>query len=260
MGRVAVVEPKPFVAGVLLAVAPVAGVLLAAALAAGVALAEGPAAGAELRRVTAVGRVETEVAPDRAVVLVTVRGAGKSAGEAAKAAAARSAQVLDALRAKLGPGDRAETAGTSLQPVNVWEQGKPPRVTGYAAEHQLRAVTGRIQEVGTLLDAVTASTDVSIDSVRFELADPAAAQANALRLAVRDARLRATAMAEGLGVTLGPVQVVRELGAAAPLPAGELRMKAALADAPAATPLLPPQLRVTGEVEVSFELASGPRS
>jgi uncharacterized protein YggE len=236
----------------------VAGILVAVTLAAGGAGAEEPAEGAGLRLVTSVGRAETEVAPDRAVLRLTVRAGGKSAGEAAKLAAARSAQALEALRGKLGPGDRAETAGTSLQPVYAYEQGKPPRITGYSAAHQLRSVTARIQEVGAVLDALTASTDLSIDSVEFELADPAPAQAKALALAARDARQRATAMAEGLGLALGPVHAVRELGAPAPRQERDLQMKA-MAGGAAQTQVLPPQLHVRAEVEVSFELAPGPR-
>jgi uncharacterized protein YggE len=236
------------------------GMLLAALLSAAGARAEGPTGPGELRLVAAVGRAQTEVVPDRALVLLTVRANGKTAGEAARAAAARSAQILEALRGKLGPGDRAETAGTSLQPVTVYEQGKAPRVTGFAAEHTLRARSARIQEVGALLDAVTSSADVSVDSVRFELADPGPAQANALKLAARDARTRAAAMAEGLGLSLGPVHTVRELGAApSPTPAGQFRMKAMAADASPPTQVLPPALEIDGEVEVSFELASGPR-
>lgn len=207
---------------------------------------------------TALGRAEIDVAPDRAVVVLAVRAEGKSAGEAAKTAAARSAQVLEALRGKLGPGDRAETAGTSLQPIRAYEQGKPPRITGYAAEHHLRAVTARTQDVGVLLDAVTLAADVSIDAAQFELADPAQAQATALRLAAGDARVRARAMAEGLGLGLGPVHAVRELGAAMPRPERAMEMKALARDAEP-TQVLPPQLHVRGEVEVSFELAGAPR-
>lgn len=234
-------------------------ILVAVALAAGGARAEEPTEGPGLRLLTAVGRAETEVAPDRAVLRMTVRAEGKSAGEAGKTVAMRSGKALEALRAKLGPGDRAETAGTSLQPVYAYEQGKPPRITGYAAEHHLRSVTARIQEVGALLDAMTESADVSIDSVQFELADPAPAQANALRLAAGDARSRARAMAEGLGLNLGPVHSARELGVPPPRQQRDLQMKA-MAGGPPETEIFPPQLRVEAEVEVSFELAPGPRS
>ncbi len=209
---------------------------------------------------TAVGHAETEVAPDQAVLLLTVQAKGSSAAEAAKLAAARSASVLQALRSKLGAADRAETAGTSLQPVYAYEKGKPPRITGYAAQHQLRAVTGRIDQVGAILDATTSAADVLVDSVRFELADPAPAQAAALRLAARDARMRASAMAEGLGAALGPLRAIREVGGPPPRPMGEMRMQAAAADAAPPTELIPPQLRITGDVEVSFELAPGSRS
>lgn len=238
---------------------------LAAWLVVGLAITAGAAQGqvsngaGGARLVTAVGRGETEVAPDRAVVLLTVRAPGKSAAEAARNAAERSEKVLVALRGKLGAGDRADTARTNLQPVYVFDQGKPPRITGYSAEHQLRATTAKIADVGSLLDAVTTAADVSIDSVVFELADPAPAQASALRLAARDARVRAAAMADGLGLTLGAVRNVREAGAALPLPP-EPRFKAMAADAEAATQVLPPQLRFGGEVEVSFELSGGPRS
>lgn len=207
--------------------------------------------------VTATGRAELEVAPDRAIVRIGVRGTGKTASEAAKAGATRSQQVLDALRAKLGPGDRAESASNRVEPVRVYEEGKPPRITGYAAEHGIRVVTARLQELGALLDAVTAAADVAIESVGFEIADPGPPQANALRQAARDARTRASAIAEGLGLGLGPVRIAREVGASTPSPPGEMRMRAAASDA--ATPVVAPQLRVTGEVEVTFELVGGPR-
>ena len=235
-------------------------ILVAVVLAAGGAGAEEVTKGVELRLLTAVGRAETEVQPDRAVLRMTVRADGKSAGEAGKTVAARSGKALEALRGKLGPGDRAETADTSIRPIYVYEQGKPRRITGYAAEHHLRAVTARIQEVGALLDALTASADISIDSVQFELADPAPAQANALRLAAGDARSRARAMAEGLGLTLGPVHAARELGMPPPRQQRDVQMKAMSGGGPEGTEVLPPQLRVQGEVEVSFELAPGPRS
>jgi hypothetical protein len=228
---------------------------------AGAARAEGADSTAAARLVTAVGRGETEAAPDRAVVLLTVRAPGKTAGEASRTAAERSEKVLAALRGKLGTGDRADSAGTSLQPVYVYDQGKPPRITGYTAEHQLRATTAKIQEVGALLDAVTSAADVSIDSVVFELADPSPAQASALRLAAKDARVRAAAMADGLGLTLGAVRSIHEGGAPPMRPLeAERRFKAMAAEAPVQTQVLPPQLRFNGEVEVSFELSGGPRS
>ena len=234
-----------------------AAALLAFALAPAAAKAQESAASPRL--VTASGHAETAVAPDRAVVLATVRAEGKSAADAAKGSAARSAQVLEALRSKLGPGDRAETASTSVQPIRVYEQGRPPRVTGYAAEHQIRAVTARIHELGSLLDAVTGAADVSIGSVQFELADSAQAQANALRLAAADAKSRARAIAEGLGLALGPVRAARELGAQPP-PAQPFDLqRKAVADFAAQTEVLAPELRVMAEVEVSFELATGPK-
>lgn len=217
----------------------------------------GSAAGPPLA--VAVGHAEVEAAPDRAVVLLQVRSTGKTAAEAARASAARSQQVLDAIRAKLGPGDRAETVSNRVEAVTVFDQGKPPRITGWAAEHGLRAVTAKTQDVGVLLDAVTSAADVSIDSVRFELADPATTEAKALRLAAQDARARAAAIADGLGLTLGAVRSAREMGAPGPSPLGEMRMRAS-ADAGSATSVVPPQLRIAGDVEVSFELVSGPRS
>lgn len=227
--------------------------MLAAAASAQSTVASGPPLA------VAVGHAEVEAAPDRAVVMLQVRATGKTAAEASRAGAARSQQVLDALRAKLGPGDRAETASNRVEPILVFDAGKPPRTTGWAAEHGLRAVTAKTQDVGVLLDAVTSAADVSIESVRFELADPAPAQAKALRLAAQDARARAAAIADGLGLALGAVRSAREMGAPGPAPLGEMRMRAS-ADAGSSTPVLPPQLRIAGDVEVSFELVSGPRS
>ncbi|MCC6641909.1 MAG: SIMPL domain-containing protein [Deltaproteobacteria bacterium] len=232
--------------------------LAAAALVCGLAPHVAQAQETAPRLVTAVGHGETMTAPDRAVVLVTIRAEGKSAADAAKSAAVRSAQVLEALRGRLSGADRAETASTSVQPIRVYDQGKPPRVTGYAAEHQLRAVTARIHEIGPLLDAVTGAADVSVGSVQFELADPGQAQANALRLAAADAKTRARAIAEGLGLALGPARAAREVGGA-PSPRPFDLQRRSVAEATAQTEVLAPELRLTGEVEVSFELVSGPK-
>lgn len=64
------------------------------------------------------------------------------------------------------------------------------------------------------------------------------------------------AIAEGLGLALGGVRVAREVGASSPAPMGEMRMRVA---ADEATPVIAPQLQVSGEVEVTFELVGGPR-
>lgn len=206
--------------------------------------------------VTAMGRAEIEMPPDRAVVMMGVRATGKTAAEATRAGATRSQQVLDALRAKLAPGDRAESASNRVEPITVYDSGKPPRVTGFASEHGLRAVTAKVAEVGSLLDAVTGAADVAIESVRFELADASTVQAEALSRASRDARARASAIAEGLGASLGRVRLAREIGRSMPAPVGEFAMRTMAAEP---TPVVPPQLRVAGEVEVTFELVSGAR-
>lgn len=208
---------------------------------------------AEERSLTVLGRAELRVSPDLAVAVLSVTTRHRNAEAASAENARRSRDVLDAIRGLLGPQDRAETLSYRIQPVFEYPKGGPRQQVGFEVVNSLRVRTRELEKVGAIFDRASEAADVSVSSLSFELENRAKAEAKALELAGHDARERAAKIAEGVGVTLRRVRVVRERGATAPPPMPR-PMMAEMRSADAATEILPQELRVVGEVEVTYDI------
>jgi uncharacterized protein YggE len=145
----------------------------------------------------------------------------------------------------------------------VYEQQSPtpalpggPRVAGYRAIQILQIGLDDVRRTGEILDAALAAGANHVEDPVFRLNDEAASRQEALRRAVRDARGKAEAIAQAMGVRLtgileateGEVSVVR------PLPMSRM------AAAGLATPVEPGQLQVEGRVTIRYRIteSSGP--
>jgi uncharacterized protein YggE len=165
-------------------------------------------------------------------------------------------RTLEALR-RLGiPAAEIRSVGLTLSPV--YEQVDPrtrpgaPRVAGYRAAHTLQVLLHEVRRAGEVLDAAVAAGANQIEDPVFRLADEGRARQEALRLAVRDARAKAEAIAEAMGVRLVGVIEVTE----GPVAIQRPRMEARLAAAPdAGTPVEPGQVRVEAAVTVRYRIA-----
>jgi len=207
----------------------------------------------EPRSLTVVGRAEMRVAPDIAVTVLSVTTRDRTAAAAAAENGRRSQAVLDAVRKQLGKRDRAETLSYRVQPVYEYPKGGPRKQVGFEVHNSLRIRTAELDKLGAILDRATGAADVGVDSITFELAEPNRAQAEALELAGQAARERAARAAAGLGVSLGRVRNVREVGAAGPPPPRPM-MAAVREAADAPTSILPQELVVTAELEVTYDI------
>ena len=209
---------------------------------------------AEPRTLTVVGRAELRVAPDVAEAVLSVTTRDRTAERASAENARRSEAVLKAVRAVLGPRDRAETLSYRIQPIFEYPKGGPRQQVGFDVVNSLRVRTRRLEKLGAIFDRASAAADVSVDSLRFQLADPTKAQAEALELAGKAARQRAARAADGVGVTLRRVRSIREAGAAAPPPPRPMvaQMREAAADASAN--ILPQELVVSAELQVTYDI------
>ena len=207
----------------------------------------------EPRSLTVVGRAEMRVAPDVAVAVFSVTTRDRTADAASAENARRSQAVLAAVRKQLGKGDRAETLSYRVQPVYEYPKGGPRRQVGFEVRNSIRVRTRELDKMGTIIDRATGAADVGVDSLSFELAEPNRAQAEALERAGQAAQERAAKAAAGLGVRLGRVRSVREAGAAAPPPPRPM-MAAVREAADAPTSILPQELVVKAELEVTYDI------
>jgi uncharacterized protein YggE len=203
--------------------------------------------------VTASAEGVVSAAPDQAEIDIGVTTEATDAKQAAQQNAQKVDRVLAALRRTLGSKSDLRTIGYSLNPVYDYpREGGEPRLKGYAASNVVRARTGDLDRVGGVIDAAIAAGANNITGLRFMLKDDAAVKSEALRQAAQEARRKAEAIAQALGVRVVRVLAAQESGpVAVPFYGAEMAMRAR-ADAP--TPVEPGTLEVRATVSVTLEV------
>jgi uncharacterized protein len=176
-------------------------------------LSVAPIAGAQanlnqprIPEITASGRGEVAITPDRATVLVSVE---SRAATAAAAASDNSQKMSSVLRALRGAGLAQSDITTSMYTV-----GQDPRSMRVAptlpqppieflARNTVRSNVGTVGDIGKVIDAALGAGATSIASVQFSSPTTDEARRNALGMAVAQAQRDADALAKAAGGSLG---------------------------------------------------------
>lgn len=199
------------------------------------------------------GRVTT--APDLVELRLGVAVTRKTAATAQADAAAAMTAVLGALR-EAGVADRdLRTEGLSLQPVMDYRNDGPPQLRGYELRN---SVVARLRDLGRLpaaIDGAIAAGATTLDGVRFDVENRAAAEAVARDAAVADALGKAAALAAAAGASLGEVLSIAEGSAAPPTPFPVARGAKLMADEMAPTPVEAGESDIVVSVRVVVALA-----
>lgn len=184
-------------------------------------------------------------APDRAWVAIAAESRARSAPEAQRLNTDAMAAVLDKIKSQGVSADAIQTTGYTLQPYFEYQNGRQ-NLLGYIARNQVEVRVDALAKLGEIMANAVGTGATNVSGVRFDLKDREAAEAEALRLAVRDARRRADAAASGAGVKVVQVMRIdeqRETDNIRPLP-----MAMARAGMEAAPP--PPVPVESGQIEV----------
>ena len=201
--------------------------------------------------ITATGEV-TRV-PDVAVISAGVVTRSTNAGAAMREAAARMARVRAQLTAA-GVADRdIQTSNVSLNPDYVYDNNKPPRITGYNAQNTVTVRFRNIADAGKILDALVAVGSNQINGPSFVIDKPEAALDEARARAVAMGRARADLYARSLGLRVVRVVAVTENGGGynppPPMPMAVARM-----EAQADTKIDPGEQKVQVSLTMTYEL------
>jgi uncharacterized protein len=180
----------------------------AAAAAPGDAIAPGQ------RTLTFSGSGDVQLQPDTAVVNVTVHGGGATSDAAQAVASDKMTAVLAALRAldtvKLSDDDLI-TQGVSTG--RDWEHEDR-----YVSDQSLSVTIHDPARSGVVIAAATAAGADSVDGPSFSLDEQSAAYRDALRSALGDARSKADAAADAMGVKiLGTTTISENSGGGGPI-------------------------------------------
>ncbi|MEM9734110.1 MAG: SIMPL domain-containing protein [Pseudomonadota bacterium] len=199
------------------------------------------------------------VAPDMAVMDLSVLREADTAAEALSANNAAMAEVLASLK-EAGIADKdLQTSNFNIQPRYFYPkrlksgEQEPPRIVGYQVSNSLTVRLRDLTKLGGVLDRTVRLGVNSGRQVRFTNDNPDAAREQARKNAMAKAMAKAKTLAEGAGVKVGRVLAISERGAARPRPIA--RMAAArVARTEAAVPIASGENSYAITVNVSFEI------
>lgn len=223
----------------------IATVALAAALLVSPAMAHAGTEPAPYIDVSGSGTVSGR--PDTAQIGIGVTSEDASATRALQANSRDMQRVLAVLKAHGIAGNDMQTHGFSVAPYYRPEkQGEPPRLAGYRVTNRVAATVRKLDDLGTLLDALVKGGANTIDGISFGVTEPAALFDEARREAVADARRRATLYAAAAKVKLGEIVYIQEQRATTPRP---MQVGMAMLQTREAVPV------ATGELEFRVDIA-----
>lgn len=202
--------------------------------------------------VTARGEAVVPGKPDEGIWTVDVRALDATPDAALNAVGSRSS-ALEELLYELGvPKEMRSTTGVTVREEFDFVEGKQVH-RGYRAQN---LVTVRLRDAslaGRLIQGSIERAEASVRGPVWWIAPDNPARLEACRRAAVEARRKAEAYADALGLRLGPVAEVREpSGGTQPLPRPAGGVLRAMAEP--ALEVDPGELSVEARVEVTFEL------
>jgi uncharacterized protein YggE len=202
--------------------------------------------------IVTVGNALVRRAPDLAVVTAAVESRAKVPRDAQR----QNAETMTAVQQRVaGLGISREamrTLGYSIQQEVDFVNGRRvPR--DYAARNALEIRVENLERLGEVLDAAVNAGATSVGDVRFDLRDRAAAEREALRLAVEDARARADAAAAGARRSVDSVLKIEDGLQPAP-PPRPMMMAAPPRAAAVETPIEPGTIEIRAQVTLTVTI------
>jgi uncharacterized protein YggE len=202
------------------------------------------------------GEGEASIAPDMAVLQLSVVRDAKTAADALSANSAAMTEVLAAIKAD-GVAERdIQTSNFSIFPQYRHFEPKdgvsrPPEITGYEVTNALSVRVRDLKKLGGLIDRSVKLGVNQGGQITFTNDDPAAALADARKAAMKEALAKAHTLTEAAGVRLGKVMEINENSAR---PVAQPMMRMAMAKDAAPAPVSAGENSYTVTVNVTFAL------
>lgn len=194
--------------------------------------------------VTGIGKVQ--VAPDEAVIYLSVMTDGKTAAEATASNARRTQGVVDAVSSQ--PNHGVTTSGLSVSPIISYDPNTSAgTIVGFRATNGVEVKT-KIGYAGQIYDAGIGAGANQSSGITFRIQNEAPHREEALRIAVGAAYKEAKIVAGAASIELmGPESI--QIGAGG----GRLVYRAAAYDTKSmATPVMPEEQTISATVQILF--------
>ena len=172
------------------------------------------------------GQATLEIPADIAQVSIGVESREVNVADARQKAAEAMDNVLAAITELGIDGDDVVTSYFNIQPQTIWVEvsdslgrHSEPRITGYIVNNTVQVTVRDIDVLGTVIDtaAATGGDLIRINSIQFTVGDSSVYGEQIRQLAAADALAKADLYARVMGVTLGPLVYLTELGSSVPM-------------------------------------------
>lgn len=165
-------------------------------------------------RIVVTGEGEATVAPDMALLSLSVMREAKTAREALDANNSAMAEVIEAIKL-LGVADRdLQTAGLQIMPrynfTNRPDGTQEAELVAYQVTNTLSVRVREIAKTGEIIDKAVSLGVNQGGNIVFTNDDPSATVTEARKKAVEEATAKANTLATAAGVTLGRVIEISE--------------------------------------------------
>ncbi len=160
--------------------------------------------------ITASGTSTITAVPDEASVYIRIDTLEKTTEESKNKNTQLSDSVINSVK-KLNIQQNIETTSYNIYPEYDWSNNKQ-ELKGYRTTTTLKVSTKYFDDLGAIVDTAVKAGATGIDSINFELSKDKQNEykRDALAKATEDAKLKAEAIANGLGAKLGKLSSVTE--------------------------------------------------
>jgi len=167
---------------------------------------------AESNTINVAGSSELTVKPDKAEVWAGISIVKDTAQEAQNEANKVVNDIIDGLRYKGISEQDISTENLNLNEERTWTDKEGSKLVGWRATQTLKIKTTDLTKVGEIVDVAATNGANQINNIQFELSDVKDKEyrKQAISEATQDARGKAEAIAESLGVKLGKIKTVSE--------------------------------------------------
>jgi uncharacterized protein YggE len=210
-----------------------------------------------LDTITVIGNATVKSAPDEAVLTLAVESDGKDPAAAMNRNASSVSDVIERVKREGVKEEDIKTANVSVYAIRTYTDTGQEKLTGYRAMNSILVTVSDAKLVGKVLSAAIEAGANNVSGPVWQLSDDTKVVAEALKKAAQNARQKAEALADSLGVDLGDVVMMSESGVqtpAYPLYSDTYAAKGGAAGIVAETPISAGTLDVTATVTVTFAL------
>lgn len=211
------------------------------------------------RVITVSGEGTVRVAPDQATLRLGVVTEAETAEAARDQNGQAMSRALNAVRERGVPENKIQVQAFRLQPQYEYDQQRRTREqVGYQAVRLVSIEMDDLEMLPTLVAEVVQQGANRLEGIEYGLSDRTSARNEALQEAARNARDKATVLAEALDAAVGPVVQMQEQGFSFPRPfvqADVMMARNQSAEAgPSPDAYAAGEIEVQAQVQVTFEL------